>query len=137
MNKPRNIIVTCISAASAVLAIVPIFYMANIGGQLSEYPAEYVPSIICSILSVVAQVAGILFAKKKYSKILDIIAAVLIGAAFTLYILGGILSLVDFFCGIVMFGDPQQAPWIICFGVVMLLSVILVLATCFLRKETK
>lgn len=104
---------------------------------MTEYPAEYIPSIICSVLSIVVQIIGILLSRKKFSLIFDILAAVLLGVAFTFYVLGGILSLVDFFCGIVMFGDPQQAPAIIGFGIVMLISVILAISVCFLKKGGK
>ena len=138
MSKSRiSLLSLVITAASVILAIVPIFYMANIGGQMSEYPAEYIPSIVCAVLSVVVQIAGLLLADKKFSKILDIVAAILIGIAFTFYILGGVLSLVDYFSGIVLFGDPQQAPAIIGFGIAMLLSVVLAVLTCFLRKQPK
>ena len=138
MSKSRiSLLSLVITAASVILAIVPIFYMANIGGQMSEYPAEYIPSIVCAVLSVVVQIAGLLLTDKKFSKILDIVAAILIGIAFTFYILGGVLSLVDYFSGIVLFGDPQQAPAIIGFGIAMLLSVVLAVLTCFLRKQPK
>lgn len=126
-----------LSVASAALAVAPILYMANIGGQLAEYPAEYIPSIICAVLSIAAQIAGIVSAGKSFSSIFHILAAVLLGAAFTFYLLGGILSLVDFFCGIVMFGDPQQAPAIIGFGVIMLVAVISAICVCFLKKGEK
>ena len=56
-----------LSVASAALAVVPILYMANIGGQLAEYPAEYIPSIICAVLSIAAQIAGIVSAGKSFS----------------------------------------------------------------------
>ena len=138
MSKSRiSLLSLVITAASVILAIVPIFYMANIGGQMSEYPAEYIPSIVCAVLSVVVQIAGLLLADKKFCKILDIVAAILIGIAFTFYILGGVLSLVDYFSGIVLFGDPQQAPAILGFGIAMLLSVVLAVLTCFLRKQPK
>lgn len=132
-----NVLSLVLAGVSVVLAIVPILYMANIGGQMTEYPAEYIPSIICSVLSIVVQIIGILLSRKKFSLIFDILAAVLLGVAFTFYVLGGILSLVDFFCGIVMFGDPQQAPAIIGFGIVMLISVILAISVCFLKKGGK
>ena len=119
--------------AAIILAIVPLFYMANAGGVLKEVPSDYTSGLVCLIFCIVALVVSLVFDGKRFAPYLTLAGSILLGAAFSLFAVGSVLSIVDYVYNIVMWGDPTQFSAIIGFGIVLLLSTGTSVAACWMK----
>lgn len=120
-------------ALSVLLAIVPLYYMSNIGHQMAEAPAEYVLGMIMLIIGIVIEVAALLLDSKKIGFYLALLGTVFLSFAFAYFVTGSCLSVIDRIYNIVMWGDAKQFPAIMAFGSILFVSVGLNVATCWMK----
>lgn len=119
--------------AAIVFAIVPMFYMANVGGVWQEVPSYYTVGLVFLIFGVVALIVSLVFDGKKMNSYLMLAGCVCLSAAFSLFAAGSVLSVVDYVYNIVMWGDGSQFPAIISFGIVLLMGTGTSIAACWLK----
>lgn len=117
-------------AAALVLAIVPLFYM----GARSTIETEYVTALVFGVLAVAAHAVTFVFENKSWSDYIELAASIFVAAEFSVFLTGGVLSVVDYIYGINFWGDATQVPAIIGYGVVLFISAALSIACCFMSK---
>ena len=66
---------------------------------------------------------------------LSIAAAVLYALAFGFSVSGGVGNITDYFTGVVCFGIPGLAPLNFVIAALLLISTILSVVVCFMRRE--
>ncbi len=115
---------------SLILAIVPVIYVLGKVNTVSEY----LPTLIFIALSVAVDLAIVFLPVKIAKDILLIISALLKSLAFSFFMLGGVLSLADYIAKINLFGDASQVPFIIIYGVALLISAGTAIADCYIKN---
>lgn len=116
---------------SLILTVVPVFYIASHMSKLSEYPW----SLAFLICGVITDVVLLFLPGKVFSSYLALISAVWKALALSFFLLGGVLSVVDYIYGISLFGDASQFSAIVGYGVVLTCAVGTAIADCFLMKQ--
>ena len=86
------------------------------------------------IIGILCQVA-LFFYDGKLGPVLSIAAAVLYALAFGFSVSGGVGNITDYFTGVVCFGIPGLAPLNFVIAALLLISTILSIAVCFMRRE--
>ncbi len=116
--------------AAAILAFVPIFYMATrIGADV-----KFIWAIVCAALAVAAQVALACTESKRWSDFIEITAVLLIAAEFALFVSGGVLDAVDYIFQINFWGDASQFGSILAYAIIIFVGMALSVASCFMSK---
>ena len=118
---------------SVALGIATLFYVFNstLSGRI--YPTEYWISGILLTSAAAVCILSLFITDKRFVGYVDIIASVLFAAGSLLLILGSILSVIDYFYGIVMWGDSKLYPYIVAFTAVSLVGWISSVAVCFVE----
>ena len=86
------------------------------------------------IIGILCQVA-LFFYDGKLGPVLSVGAAVLYALAFGFSVSGGVGNITDYFTGVVCFGIPALAPLNFVIAALLLISTILSIVVCFMRRE--
>ncbi len=123
--------------AALVLSLIPLFYIANVGSPMSKVPEEYSSARLFLIIGIVVEAASLVFSfyALPHGEYLKILSVAFTSLALSFFATGSVLSIIDKIYNIVMWGDSSQVPAIYGYGTLLVLSVLLNTASCFLSEQ--
>lgn len=113
-------------AAAVILSVIPVFYMAVIAS------VEYVAGLVFVLAGIAALIVSLVFDGKMIGKYVGLAGSAALSVGFALFAVGSCLSVIDYIYNIVMWGDAKQFPFIMTFGVFLLVGTGLSIASCWL-----
>lgn len=122
-----------IRIAVVILAVIPIFYAANVGNPMKEVPLEYTGTIVCLIIGILLSVAELFLDGNRYCCYIALVVSVVFSLAFMFFLSGGLLSVIDYIHKIIMWGDATQFKAIMANGLILIICVGLSIATCWMK----
>lgn len=112
-----------------LLAVIPIFYMVSLASKIPEYPW----AIGFTILGIITESLLLAFPKKWFSDYIMIAGALILSAAFSSFLMGGVLSIADYIAGVNFWGDATQVPAIITYSCMLFFSACLSVVNCYIK----
>lgn len=114
----------------ALLVVTAVYYAVN-AVAVSNFSAAVV---VCTVLAAVC-CAAFAFAPAKWADLGNLVAVPLSAAALTQLLIGSINTIADVTSGITMFGSQGGLEWIIATVVMLVVSLLAEIVSCFLARE--
>lgn len=119
---------SCLAILAAIAAIIVFgIYQSQKGVGIGGIYAFIIIGILCQVV--------LFFYDGKFGPVLSIGAAILYALAFGFSLSGGVGNITDYFTGVVCFGIPGLAPLNFVIAALLLISTIVSIAVCFMRRE--